>query len=157
MYVLQTGDIDEVAATLQRMSPAAGSTILPGALELRNPCWLAAFVGDTMVGLAGVETAVDAAVISRLAVPQSERGVGAALVSAARKAAHTRGARRLYTLGGEDAKRLESIGFERVEAAEMLDDLAGTAFADYLLALPGRAVQLVALRLDISRDGIIER
>jgi N-acetylglutamate synthase-like GNAT family acetyltransferase len=111
-----------------------------------------------------VETIVDAAVIRSLAVAQAmrRRGIGAALVGAARKAAHTRGARKLYALGrrgqhgvGEDY--LLRFGFERVASAAMIEDLEGTFTASYLRDHPERLARIDALRLDISRDGVIER
>lgn len=112
-----------------------------------------------VVGIVGVETIVDAAVIRSLAVAEAmrRRGIGAALVSAARKAAHTRGARRLYALGRRGEEYLLRFGFERVAAADMIDDLAGTFTADYLRAHPNELARMDPLRLDISRDGIIER
>ncbi len=102
---------------------------------------------------------MDAAVIRSLAVAEAmrRRGIGAALVNAARKAAHTRGARRLYALGRRGEEYLFRFGFERVAAAEMIDDLAGTFTADYLRAHPDELLLIDPLRLDISRDGVIER
>jgi N-acetylglutamate synthase-like GNAT family acetyltransferase len=79
------------------------------------------------------------------------------LVKAARKAAHTRGARRLYALGRRGEEYLLRFGFERVAAIEMIDDLAGTFTADYLRTHPGELAWMDPLRLDISRDGVIER
>ena len=49
------------------------------------------------------------------------------------------------------------FGFERVAAADMIDDLAGTFTADYLRAHPDELARMDPLRLDISRDGVIER
>lgn len=102
---------------------------------------------------------VDAAVIHSLAVvePIRRRGIGAALVGAARKAAHTRGARRLYAICGDGVGYLHRFGFERASVGEMIDDLAGTFIAGYLSAHPEAAARLVTMRLDISRDGVIER
>lgn len=116
-------------------------------------------MGEAAAGVAGVETIVDAAVIRALAVAEAmrRRGVGAALVNAARKAAHTRGARRLYALGRRGEEYLLRFGFERVAAKEMIDDLAGAFTADYLRAHPGELARMDPLRLDISRDGVIER
>ena len=112
-----------------------------------------------IVGVVGVETIVDAAVIRSLAVVEAmrRRGIGAALVNAARKAAHTRGARRLYALGRRGEEYLLRFGFERIAGTEMIDDLAGTFTADYLRAHPGELARMDPLRLDISRDGVIER
>jgi N-acetylglutamate synthase-like GNAT family acetyltransferase len=101
---------------------------------------------------------VDAAMVRWLVIAESARvlEICAALVGAARKAAHTRGARRLYALNGNPLY-MEHFGFERVPAAEMLNDLAGTAVANYLRARPDELARVTAQRLDISRDGIIER
>ncbi len=112
-----------------------------------------------MVGVVGIETIVDAAAMHSLVVaePLRRRGIGAALVAAARKAAHTRGARRLYAFGGGGADYLLRFGFERVARDEMLDDLAGTAVAGYFDSRPEQLGGVSTLRLDISRDGVIER
>ena len=102
---------------------------------------------------------MDAAVIRSLAVVEAmrRRGIAAELVKAARKAAHTRGARRLYALGRRGEPYLRRFGFEQVAAAEMMDDLTGTFTADYLRAHPAELARIDPLRLDISRDGVIER
>lgn len=102
---------------------------------------------------------VDAAVIRSLAVTEvmRRRGIGAALVHAARKAAHTRGARRLYALGRRGEEFMLRLGFEGVASAEMIDDLAGTFTAEYLRVHPDELARMDPLRLDISRDGVIER
>ena len=116
-------------------------------------------MGNAIAGVVGVETIVDAAVIRSLAVVESmrRRGIGAALVNAARKAAHTRGARRLYALGRRGEDYLVRFGFERIASTEMIDDIAGTFTVDFLRAHPGELERMDPLRLDISRDGVIER
>ena len=146
------------------MLAAAGEAagIIQGGLDAPGACWIAASIGDAIagvVGIVGVETIVDAAVIRSLAVAEAmrRRGIGAALVNAARKAAHTRGARRLYALGRRGEEYLGRFGFERVAAAEMIEDLAGTFTAGYLRARPEALMRIDSLRLDISRDGVIER
>jgi N-acetylglutamate synthase-like GNAT family acetyltransferase len=133
--------------------------VVAGGLDTPGACWIAASVGDAIVGVAGLETIVDAAVIRALAVAEAmrRRGIGAALVAAARKAAHTRGARRLYALGRRGEEYMLRFGFERVAATEMIDDLAGSFTAEYLRVHPGELARMDALRLDISRDGVIER
>lgn len=123
-------------------------------------CWLGAWLDARMVGVAGIETMVDAAVLHSLAVVETMRGrgIGAALVGAARKAAHTRGARRLYAVAGHNAvSYLLRFGFERTASSDMLDELAGTAVAAYFDACPQALARLAVLHLDISRDGVIER
>ncbi|MGH7915215.1 MAG: GNAT family N-acetyltransferase, partial [Candidatus Binataceae bacterium] len=108
---------------LAAVSESAG--IVAGGLDAPGACWIAAFMEDAIAGIAGLETIVDAAVIRSLAVAEvmRRRGIGAALVKATRKAAHTRGARRLYALGRRGEEYLIRFGFERVAAAEMIDDL----------------------------------
>jgi N-acetylglutamate synthase-like GNAT family acetyltransferase len=160
LYVAQTGDLAGAEVLLSAAGEAAG--IVTGGLDAPGACWIAASVGDaaaSSVGIVGIETIVDAAVIRTLAVAQAmrRRGIGAALVNAARKAAHTRGARRLYALGRRGDEYLLRFGFEQVAAAEMIDELAGTFTADYLRAHPDELARMDPLRLDISRDGVIER
>jgi N-acetylglutamate synthase-like GNAT family acetyltransferase len=112
-----------------------------------------------MAGAVAIETMVDAAVMHSLCViePMRGRGIGAALVGAARKAAHTRGARHLYGLGGDGASYVARFGFKPVAPAEMLEDIPGTFIADYFGSHPEAFARLVTMRLDISRDGVIER
>jgi N-acetylglutamate synthase-like GNAT family acetyltransferase len=146
-----------VTAILVATGETAG--IIAGGFDAPGSCWVAASIGDTIAGVVGVDTIVDAAVIRSLAVAEASRrrGAGAALVNAARKAAHTRGARRLYALGPRGEKYLLRFGFGPVVAATMIDDLAGTFTAEYLRARPGELARIDPLLLDISRDGVIER
>jgi N-acetylglutamate synthase-like GNAT family acetyltransferase len=127
--------------------------------DMPGVCWLAAWLNGRMVGVVGIETIVDAAVMRSLAVVEAMRGrgIGVALVAAARKAALTRGARRLYAISRDAAEYLVRFGFERVAPAVLIDDLTGTFIADYLEAHPEELARLATLRLDISRDGMIER
>jgi GNAT superfamily N-acetyltransferase len=158
LYIAQTADLAAAAgAVLADAGEAAG--IITGGLDAPGACWIAASIGNAISGVVGVETIVDAAVIRSLAVAEAmrRRGIGAALVNAARKAAHTRGARRLYALGRRGEDYLLRFGFERIAGTEMIDDLAGTFTADYLRAHPGELARMDPLRLDISRDGVIER
>jgi N-acetylglutamate synthase-like GNAT family acetyltransferase len=157
LYVAQTADLAAAVAILADAGEAAG--IITGGLDAPGACWIAASIGNAISGVVGVETIVDAAVIRSLAVAEAmrRRGIGAALVNAARKAAHTRGARRLYALGRRREDYLLRFGFERIASMEMIDDLAGTFTADYLRAHPGELARMDPLRLDISRDGVIDR
>jgi N-acetylglutamate synthase-like GNAT family acetyltransferase len=157
LYVAQTGDLGAMEAILAAAGKSAG--IVAGGLDAPGACWIAASVGDAIAGVAGIETIVDAAVMRSLVVVEAmrRRGIGAALINAARKAAHTRGARRLYALGRRGEEYLLRFGFERVAAKEMIDDLAGTFTSDYLRAHPDELARMDPLRLDISRDGVIER
>jgi N-acetylglutamate synthase-like GNAT family acetyltransferase len=157
LYVAQTADLAAAVAILADAGEAAG--IITGGLDAPGACWIAASIGNAISGVVGVETIVDAAVIRSLAVAEAmrRRGIGAALVNAARKAAHTRGARRLYALGRRGEDYLLRFGFEQIAGTEMIDDLAGTFTADYLRAHPGELARMDPLRLDISRDGVIDR
>ena len=84
---------------------------------------------------------MDAAVIRSLGVVEAmrRRGIGAALVNAARKAAHTRGARRLYALGRRGEEYLLRFGFERVAATQMIDGEKANATVDAI----GRSTRLI--------------
>jgi GNAT superfamily N-acetyltransferase len=157
LYVAQTADLAAAGAILADAGEAAG--IIAGGLDAPGACWIAASMGGAISGVVGVETIVDAGVIRSLAVVESmrRRGIGAALVNAARKAAHTRGARRLYALGRRGEDYLLRFGFERIASTEMIDDIAGTFTVDFLRAHPGELERMDPLRLDISRDGVIER
>jgi GNAT superfamily N-acetyltransferase len=157
LYLAQTTDLAAATAMLAAVGESAGIGI--AGLDAPGVCWIAASIGDTVAGVAAIETMVDAAVIRSLAVAEAmrRRGIGAALVDAARKAAHTRGARRLYALGRRGEEFMLRLGFERVAATEMIDDLAGTFTAEYLRLHPDELARMDPLRLDISRDGVIER
>jgi N-acetylglutamate synthase-like GNAT family acetyltransferase len=130
-----------------------------GGLDAPGACWISASLDGAIVAIVGIETIVDAAVIRSLAVaePMRRRGIGAALIKAARKAAHARGARRLYALGRLGDEYLLRFGFERTAGTGMIDDLAGTFTADYLRTYPDELARMDPLVLDISRDGVIER
>jgi N-acetylglutamate synthase-like GNAT family acetyltransferase len=130
-----------------------------GGLDAPGACWISASLDGAIVAIVGIETIVDAAVIRSLAVvePMRRRGIGAALINAARKAAHARGARRLYALGRRGDEYLLRFGFERTAGTGMIDDLDGTFTADYLRTYPDELARMDLLVLDISRDGVIER
>jgi len=169
LYVAQTGDLAAIEVLLAQAGESAG--IAAGGLDAPGACWIGASVGDAggdggiaLVGVIGVETIVDAALIRSLAVAEAmrRRGIGAALVGAARKAAHTRGARSLYALGrrgqgGINESYLFRFGFKPVVLTAMLEVLEGTFTASYLRAHPEQLARIDALGLDISRDGVIER
>jgi GNAT superfamily N-acetyltransferase len=126
------------------------------ALLKGEACWIAASVDGGIAGIAGIVTVVDSAAIGALFVvePRRRHGIGSKLLDAARKAAHTRGANRLYAPVCKGASFLAGFGFEATEAAEMIENFAGTGLGDYLHS---QRDKWTALRLDISRDGIIER
>ena len=92
LVVEQTRDLALVRAMLER-----GGMTTEG-IEWPAACYIVAYLGDDAVGVIGVEPKIDAALIRSLFVNESmrRRGIGGALLAAARKAAHTRGARHLY-------------------------------------------------------------
>src|SRR5260370_18769097 len=97
LVIEQTRDIARLRTMLD------GGGMLTAGIEWPAACYLLAFFGDDAVGAIGVEPQIDAALIRSLYVIDSmrRRGIGAALVAAARKAAHTRGARHLYLFATE--------------------------------------------------------
>jgi GNAT superfamily N-acetyltransferase len=154
LAVEQTRDIKLVATML------AAADLTAAGLDWPSACYLAAYVGEEPVGVVGVETNVDIALIRSLLViePMRSRGIGAALIQAARTAAHTRGARRLFAITRGDAHSyFERFGFAPIDVDEALDALVGTFVRDYVRADANRLVNLVAIALDISRDGVIVR
>lgn len=149
LTVEQTRDLVQVAAILETCG------IRIAGLDRPAGCYLLAYSGAEPVGAVGVETVVDAGLMRVLAVTQPMRrhGVGAALVEAARKAAHTRGAQRLFALA-PDGNYLKRFGFIPVAASE-LNEVMGDA-SPILGALNESAI-CSAFSLDISRDGVIVR
>src|SRR3984957_16386888 len=139
LVVEQTRDFAVVRAMLAR-----GGLMTDG-VEWPAACYIVAYFGDDAVGVVGVEPKIDAALIRSLYVDESmrRRGIGAALIAAARKAAHTRGARHLYLFSTDAGEFFERHGFKTV------------AVDDVIAAIPG--VPQVAYHLDISSDGVIER
>lgn len=120
-----------------------------------------AFIGDEAVGVIGIEACVDAALLRSLMVagPMRRRGIGAVLVAAARKAAHTRGARTLYVLAPdpEAARYLVRSGFTAAPLANLIAALTGTFLVDYLSERPEELARHRTMSLDISNDGVISR
>ena len=112
-----------------------------------------AYSGDLPVGIVAIETAVDNGIVRHLWVSETmrRRGIGAALVAAARQAAHTRGARKLYARGND--QYLGTHGFVVASPAEAAIALRSFFHVDELSARPEVAIWT----LDLSRDGIIER
>jgi GNAT superfamily N-acetyltransferase len=126
----QTRDASAIAA----MVTAAGAK--PEDHQQSGGCVLLAYSGETPVGIVAIATSVDTGRLTLLWVAETmrRRGIGAALVAAARKAAHTRGARTLLAscpleVGGY----LRKLGFDHAVAPKP------------------------TWILDLSREGIIER
>lgn len=155
IVVEQTRDLARVRRLLEQ-----GAMITDG-IEWPPACYLLAFDGNDAVGVVGVEPLLDAALIRSLYVAESHRrrGVGEQLVAAARKAAHTRGARQLYlfSYSPQPGRFFQRLGFEPVDTADVVSALKGCPQLEYYVAHPADLATEVAYRLDITRDGIIER
>jgi N-acetylglutamate synthase-like GNAT family acetyltransferase len=128
-------------------------------LEWPPACYIVAYFGTEPVGVVGVEPMLDAALIRSLYVIDAmrNRGVGAGLVSAARKAAHTRGAKSLYLFSTDAGEFFKSLGFIEVPGAQLIDALGGAPQVEYYRARPEELAREVAWYLDISQDGVILR
>lgn len=155
LAVEQTRDFAQVV----RMLSAAAMPI--DGVESPGGCYLMAYVGDDVVGVVGIEARVDAALIRSLMVTEAmrRRGIGAALLNAARTAAHTRGARTLYVIAPDEdlTQYFSRLGFAPVASEELLRALAGSFTADRLRQHPDEVRRSRTLSLDISNDGVIQR
>ena len=153
LVIEQTRDFAVVRAMLTR-----GGLMTDG-IEWPAACYLIAYFGDEAVGVVGVEPKIDAALIRSVYVDESmrRRGIGAALVAAARKAAHTRGARHLYCFSAEAGQLFERQGFTMVPIADVIAALPGVPEVEFFRARPEELAREVAYHLDISGDGVIER
>jgi N-acetylglutamate synthase-like GNAT family acetyltransferase len=85
------------------------------------------------------------------------RGIGGALIAAARKAAHTRGARHLYLFSTEAGGYFARHGFTTVAVADVIAAIPGVPQVEYYRARPEELAREHAYHLDISGDGVIER
>jgi GNAT superfamily N-acetyltransferase len=113
--------------------------------------FLIGYCGVEPAGIAALQSEVDIAVIRCLLVlePFRGRGLGAALVRAARIAANTRGARTLYArVPISAADYVARFGFKRVQA------LPGATAAFDAVSEPAEPSTFA---VDISGDGLIER
>jgi N-acetylglutamate synthase-like GNAT family acetyltransferase len=153
LVIEQTRDLALVRAML---TDAATDT---EGLEWPPACYLVAYFGAKPVGVIGVEPSLDAALIRSLYVVDKmrDRGIGAELVAAARKAAHTRGARSLYLLSNDAGDFFKRFGFVEVPVAQLVAALTGAPQVKYYLARPDELAREVAWCLDISQDGVILR
>ena len=151
LLVEQTRDLEVVRAMLS----SAG--MLTEGLEWPAACYLVAYFGTEAVGVIGVEPSLDAALLRSLYVVEAmrRRGIGAELVTAARKAAHTRGARSLYLLSNDSGAFLKRFGFVEVPVAQLVGALAGTPTLKR--SHPDALAREAAWYLDISQDGVIVR
>jgi len=153
LVIEQTRDL----ALVREMLTRAGT--MTDGIEWPAACYLVAYLGDEAAGVIGVESKIDAALIRSLYVNESmrRRGIGGALVAAARKAAHTRGARHLYLFSTEAGGFFERHGFTTVAVAEVIAAIPGVPQVDYYRERPDELAREVAYHLDISGDGVIER
>jgi GNAT superfamily N-acetyltransferase len=153
LVIEQTRDF----ALLQAMLARGGLTT--DGIEWPAACYLAAYFGYDAIGVIGVEPKIDAALIRSLYVDESmrRRGIGAALVAAARKAAHTRGARHLYLFSTEAGEFFQRHGFAVVPVADVVAVLRDVPQVEFYRARPDELAREVAYHLDISADGVIER
>lgn len=153
LLIAQTRDLARVREML------SGAAMLTAGIEWPPACYLIAFFGEEPVGVVGIEPKLDAALIRSLyvAAPMRRRGIGAALVAAARKAAHTRGARHLYLFTEDAGGFFLRLGFEPAAVANTMDALAGAPQVEFYRAHPEEFGCHAAFHLDISADGLIQR
>jgi GNAT superfamily N-acetyltransferase len=153
LVIEQTRDLGRVRAML------AGAGMMTEGVDWPAACWILAYVGDDVVGIVGVESKIDVALIRSLYVIESmrRRGIGAALLAAARKAAHTRGARHLYFFSSDESAFFERYGFTAVTVQKVVAAIPGVPQVEYYRARPAQLARLAGYHLDISGDGVIER
>jgi N-acetylglutamate synthase-like GNAT family acetyltransferase len=153
LVIEQTRDLGLVRDMLAR----AG--MMTDGIEWPAGCYIVAYLSDEAVGVVGVESKIDAALIRSLYVDESNRrrGIGGALLAAARKAAHTRGARHLYLFSTDAGAFFSRRAFERADIASVMTALAGAPLVESYRARPEELAREVAYHLDISSDGVIER
>jgi N-acetylglutamate synthase-like GNAT family acetyltransferase len=153
LVIEQTRDLDQVREMLAR------AAMMTDGIEWPAACYILAYNGDEAIGVVGVEAKIDAALIRSLYVkpPMRQRGIGAALLAAARKAAHTRGATHLYLFSTEAGGFFEKQGFAIADVANVVASLSGVPQVEHYRARPAELAREVAYHLDISGDGVIER
>ncbi|HUA35379.1 MAG TPA: GNAT family N-acetyltransferase [Candidatus Binataceae bacterium] len=153
LVIEQTRDLALVRALLER------AAMLTDGIDAPSSCCLLAYFGHEPVGMVGVEPRLDAALIRSLYVVDTmrSRGIGAALVAAARKAAHTRGAQHLYLFSTDAGDFFRRLGFEQISVDRVLSALKGAPHVEHYRAHPDQLAKEIAYHLDISRDGVIER
>ena len=153
LVIEQTRDLARVREMLARAGMMTDAVQWPAA------CYIFAYLGDEAVGVIGVESKIDAALIGSLYVNESmrRRGIAGALIAAARKAAHTRGARHLYLFSTEAGGFFGRHGFTTVAVPDVVAAIPGAPQVEYYRARPEELAREVAYHLDISGDGVIER
>jgi N-acetylglutamate synthase-like GNAT family acetyltransferase len=153
LVIEQTRDLVRVREIL------ASAAMMTEGIEWPAACYILAFNGDDAIGVVGIEAKIDAALIRSLYVKPEmrQRGIGAALLAAARKAAHTRGARHLYLFSTDAGSFFERQGFVRTDVANVIAALPGVPQVEHYRVRPDELAREVAYHLDISGDGVIER
>src|SRR5271169_3150117 len=146
LVIEQTRDFVLVRAMLAR-----GGLMTDG-IEWRAACYLVAYFGDDAIGVIGVEPKIDAALIRSLYVNESmrRRGIGSTLLAAARKAAHTRGARHLYLFSADAGGFFEPHGFTAVAVADVIAAIPGVPEVERIRAQPEELKRQAGYHLDIS-------
>ncbi len=153
LIVEQTRDLGVLRAML------SGADMLTEGLEWPPACYLVAYFGTEPVGVIGVEPSLDAALLRSLYVVEAMRrhGIATELIAAARKAAHTRGARSLYLFSTDAGEFFKRFGFVQVPVAQLVAALGAAPQVKYYIARPDELAREVPWYLDISQDGIILR
>jgi GNAT superfamily N-acetyltransferase len=153
LVIEQTRDLTPVRAML------ADAAMITDGLGWPPSCYIVAYFGMDLVGVVGVEPMLDAALIRSLYVIDAmrKRGIGAALVTAARKAAHSRGAKSLYLLSTDADGFFKRHGFIEVPVPQLVDAIGGAPQVEYYRARPDELAREAAWYLDISQDGLILR
>lgn len=153
LVVEQTRDLAGVRAMLSR------AAMITDGLEWPPACYLVAYLGLEPAGVVGVEPWLQAALIRSLLVVESLRrkGIGRALMNAARRAAQARGALELYAFSTEAGGFFTHFGFEPVPVPRLVAALEGVPQVEYYKSRPAELAGEAAWRLDISRYGSIDR
>lgn len=142
---LITAMLDTASMTVSGLHPSAG-------------CFLIAYWGDEPVGIVGLDTDVDAALMGPFFVVSQMRrqGVGARLLSALRLAALSRGARALYAaVPITSVDYFTRFGFVDINTAELFGACSTTSLLQQVRF--DNRPQCRALRVNLSWESVVER
>ena len=137
----------------------AGAGMITDGIEWPAACYIVAYVGDEAMGVVGVESKIDAALIRSLYVNQSmspawnRRRVAR---GGAQSRAHARRAH-LYLFTKDAAGFFERHGFTTVAVRDAIAALPGVPQVEFYRTRPEELAREAAYHLDISADGVIER